>query len=93
MAANGRKIARLVGRNIRRHRKLADLAQEELAFRAGIHRTAVVQLERGERVPRVDTVIRLAGCLELSPGDLLVGVVWEPIAYTAGGYRSAGGDR
>jgi transcriptional regulator with XRE-family HTH domain len=92
MAASA-EVGRLVGRNIRHHRKLADLSQEELAFRAGIHRTAVGQLERGERVPRVDTVIRLAGCLELSPGDLLAGVVWEPIAYTAGGYRSAGEER
>jgi hypothetical protein len=50
-------------------------------------------LERGERVPGADTVVRLAGVLRAPPGDLLIGLEWEPIAYTAGGYRQPTSDR
>jgi transcriptional regulator with XRE-family HTH domain len=80
-------IGARIGENLSARRKRLDLSQEEVGFRAGLHRTAVGQLERGERVPRADTVIRLAAVLGVPPGDLLVGVEWEPIAYTAGGYR------
>ena len=45
---------------------------------ASLHRTAVGQIERGERVCRVDTLIKLAGSLSLPPGDLLDGMGWDP---------------
>src|SRR6476646_1253952 len=56
-------IASHFGRNLARCRKRVGLSQEELAVRASLHRTAVGQLERGERVARVDTLIKLAGSL------------------------------
>jgi hypothetical protein len=34
--AQSTEVGRLVGQNIRHHRKLADLSQEELAFRASL---------------------------------------------------------
>jgi transcriptional regulator with XRE-family HTH domain len=49
-----------------------------LAVRASLHRTAVGQLERGERVARADTLVKLAGSLGIPPGDLLDGLAWEP---------------
>lgn len=55
-------------------------------MRAGLHRTAVGQLERGERTPRADSVIRLAGSLGIPAGDLLAGVVWNPSVYRVGDY-------
>lgn len=33
-------------------------------------------LERGERLPRVDTLIKLMGALEVPAGDLLDGIEW-----------------
>jgi transcriptional regulator with XRE-family HTH domain len=71
-------VARRVGANLRRARKRADLSQEELAVRASLHRTAVGQLERGERVARADTLVKLAGSLGIRPGELLDGLQWEP---------------
>jgi transcriptional regulator with XRE-family HTH domain len=56
----------------------AKLSQEELAVMASLHRTAVGQIERGERVCRVDTLIKLAGSLDIPPGDLLDGMGWDP---------------
>lgn len=71
-------VAGQFGDNLRRCRKRADLSQEEVAVRASLHRTAVGQLERAERVARIDTVIKLAGALAVSPAVLLEGLAWEP---------------
>lgn len=71
--------------NLRRLRDSADLTQEELAFRSAIHRTQISLLEGGERMPRVETLVKLAGSLGATPNDLLAGIVWEPIEAVAGG--------
>jgi transcriptional regulator with XRE-family HTH domain len=40
--------------NLRRLREAAGLSQEELAFRAQIHRTQISLLETGQRLPRFE---------------------------------------
>lgn len=82
-------IAASFGRNLARCRKRAGLSQEELAVRASLHRTAVGQLERGERVARVDTLIKLAGSLGVPPGDLLGGMSWSPGGTRVGEFSSS----
>ena len=82
-------FAERFGRNLASQRQRANLSQEELGERASLHRTAVGQLERGERIPRADTVVKLAGSLSVVPGDLLDGLVWEPGATVAGRFGSA----
>jgi DNA-binding XRE family transcriptional regulator len=77
------------GRNLAHCRKRAKLSQEELAVRASLHRTAVGQLERGERVARVDTLIKLAGSLGIPPGELLDGMGWTPGGTTIGQFGPA----
>jgi transcriptional regulator with XRE-family HTH domain len=71
-------LARCFGENVLLTRRLADFSQEELGFLASLHRTEIGQLERGVRLPRIDTVIKLAGALEVPPGDLLKGMAWKP---------------
>jgi transcriptional regulator with XRE-family HTH domain len=71
--------------NLRRLRGEAGFSQEALAFRAGIHRTQISLLEGGERMPRVETLIKLAGVLGATPNDLLDGITWEPIETFTGG--------
>jgi len=66
------------GENLARCREGADVSQEELSFRASIHRTEVSLLERGERMPRVDTALRLAGSLGVPLNDLVAGLEWRP---------------
>src|SRR5260221_12891562 len=65
-------------------RELAHLSQEEVGFLASLHRTEVGQLERGVRLARIDTVVKLAGALEVAPGSLLDGMAWEPGEFAAG---------
>jgi transcriptional regulator with XRE-family HTH domain len=47
-----------LGLNIARARERTGLSQEELGVRSFLHRTAVGQLERGERVARSDTLVK-----------------------------------
>lgn len=82
-------VARQFGDNLRRARKRADLSQEELAWGASVHRTEVSQLERGLRVARIDTVAKLAGTLEIDPGDLFAGIAWSPGGVRYGQFASS----
>jgi transcriptional regulator with XRE-family HTH domain len=66
------------GHNLARCREGAGISQEELSFRASIHRTEVSLLERGERMPRVDTALRIAGSLGVPLDDLIAGLEWRP---------------
>jgi transcriptional regulator with XRE-family HTH domain len=73
-------VAERFGANVRRCREQAGLSQEAAARRAGISRSRLGELERGVpiRPPRIDTLLRLAGALEVSPDELLKGIVWTP---------------
>lgn len=71
-------IAAHFGDNLARIRRSADLSQDALSVRASLHRTEISQIERGLRIPRIDTLIKLAGALEAEPRELLVGLSWEP---------------
>lgn len=73
--------------NLVRLRVAAGLSQEELAFRSAIHRTQVSLLENGTRLPRVETLVKLAGGVGATPNDLLSGIVWEPIITVTGGLK------
>jgi transcriptional regulator with XRE-family HTH domain len=71
-------IAARFGDNLARLRRGADLSQEELSVRVSLHRTEISQLERGLRIARVDTLVKLLGSLEVSAEELLVGLDWTP---------------
>jgi len=79
-------VATRVGENLYRHRIQAGISQEELGERADLHRTQISLLESGGRMPRVDTLVKLAGSLGVSPCDLLDGIVWRP-RMQAGGFK------
>lgn len=61
----------LLGRNVRALRIAAGLSQEELAFRAGMKRSYLSDLERGTRNPTVRALGRLAAALEVPACRLL----------------------
>jgi len=56
---------------LRSVRESRDLSQEELAARAGYHRTYIGQLERGEKSPSLRTIFNLSAALEVSPSVLI----------------------
>jgi transcriptional regulator with XRE-family HTH domain len=75
-----------IGANLRRERRRAGLTQEELAARAGLHRTAIGLLEQGHRVARADTLLQLAGALTISPAAFLDGIYWTPDGRGGGAF-------
>lgn len=66
--------AKVFGEELRRLREFADISQEELSFRADIHRNYVSLLERGLRVPSLDILLKLGKALDM-PASLIVGKV------------------
>jgi transcriptional regulator with XRE-family HTH domain len=89
-AVHNPELAGVIGRRIQALRTERGASQEDVAFRAGLNRTAVGQLERGERVPSADTLVRVAGSLEVDPGALIAGLRWNPLAYVDGGFDYGG---
>ncbi|HEY2334012.1 MAG TPA: helix-turn-helix transcriptional regulator [Solirubrobacterales bacterium] len=71
-------VAKQFGANLAARRKDAGLSQEELAWGASVHRTEISQLERGLRIPRIDTLVKLATTVGIKPEVLLAGIVWTP---------------
>lgn len=74
-ALNG--LRKRFGENLIRLRNRVDLSQVETAKRSGLHLTEVSLLERGLRLPRLDTIVKLAGAIEAEPCELLTGMVWR----------------
>lgn len=71
-------IAKRFAQNLARIRRRKGLSQEALSVRASVHRTEISQLERGLRTPRIDTLVKLAAGLGVTPGALLDGIEWKP---------------
>ena len=64
-----------VGRRIKEAREKRHLPQEELAARIDISPTHVSVIERGTKIPRLDTFVAIANALEVSGDALLLDVV------------------
>jgi len=71
-------------------RQKAKLTQEELGYLSSVHRTEIGQLELGHHTPRLDTVIKLAGAMNIEPCELIGDVRWTPppVGPSSGGFHS-----
>jgi transcriptional regulator with XRE-family HTH domain len=65
-------------KNLRQARTKVGISQEELGYRCELHRTEISLLERAGREPRLATLVKLAGALETTPGELCAGIAWLP---------------
>ncbi len=64
----------LFGKEIARLRKRVGLSQEELGFRAEVHRTYISQLERGLKSPTLSMMLKLARALKVSASKMVATV-------------------
>ena len=83
------EIARVFGGNLVRARRAAGLSQEALAFESALHRTEIGMLERGIRIPRIDTALKLARTVGVTLDELVEGLEWRATVRT-GGWIAAG---
>jgi transcriptional regulator with XRE-family HTH domain len=65
------------GQNLVELRGRVGLSQIGTAERASLNRTEINLLEHGRRVPRLDTIVKLAGAIEVRPCALLRGMAWK----------------
>lgn len=73
MITQSKSTREIFAENLRRFRLKKELSQEELADLAGLHRTYIGSVERGERNISIDNIERLAKALECQVIDLLNG--------------------
>lgn len=64
----------LFGERVRSIRSRVGLTQEELGRVAGLHRTYIGGVERGERNVSLANILKLAGALRVDAGDLVTGL-------------------
>ena len=80
-----REAARRLGKNLWSARRRAGYSQEDLGTLACLHRTEVGLVESGGRLPRIDTLMKLAAALEVRVETLLEGIEWLPPGPRASG--------
>lgn len=84
---NAATVAERFAVNLICAREDAGLTQEEVGVRAELHRTEISELERGLRVPRMDTLLKLGGAIGVEPDALMRGIRWTPASITEGGFQ------
>lgn len=78
MRKSKESIAKEIGHRIQVERRKQGFSQEQLALMAGLDRTYVGGIERGERNVTVINIIRLTTILKIEPGQILDGLRAAP---------------
>lgn len=65
------KIRAILSNNIKKYRISSNISQEELAYRCGLHRTYISDVERCNRNISIDNIEKIATALNVKPSDLL----------------------
>lgn len=67
--------SKMIGKRIRFYRESKKWTQEEFAEKVGLSLTYIGMLERGDKIPKLETFIRIANTLEVSADMLLADVL------------------
>lgn len=65
-----------IGKNIRKYRLMKKFRQEDLAEKAGLTTNYIGMVERGEKIPSLETFIKILNALEVS-SDMVLAVFWK----------------
>ncbi len=68
-----RLAARQVGQNVRRERLRKGISQGKLAELCSLHRSAINNIEKGQRLPHLLTVLKIISVLGITSEELLRG--------------------
>lgn len=64
-----------IGQNIRAHRKAQKMNIEDLAFKAGLSKNYIGMVERGEKIPSLETFLTIVNALNVSADEILCDVL------------------
>lgn len=64
-----------IGKNIRKYRLMKKFRQEDLAEKAGLTTNYIGMVERGEKIPSLETFIKILNALEVSSDMVLADVL------------------
>ncbi len=64
-------ILKIFGENVRKIRREKGLSQEELAFKANLHRTYIGMIERAEKNITLINIKKIADAFEMKINDLM----------------------
>ena len=64
-----------IGKNIRKYRLMKKFRQEDLAEKAGLTTNYIGMVERGEKIPSLETFIKILNALEVSSDMVLTDVL------------------
>ncbi len=64
------RVLQALGQALQETRDKRGLTQEALSLETGVHRNYIGGIERGERSPSVEAIIKLAGALDVTLSDL-----------------------
>lgn len=59
------------GRNVKKHRQMLRISQEELAFKADLHRTYIGMIERAEKNITLVNIEKIAKALGVNINELI----------------------
>jgi transcriptional regulator with XRE-family HTH domain len=65
----------MIGKRIRFYRETKKWSQEVFAEKLGLSLTYIGMIERGEKIPKLETFIKIANTLEVSSDQLLLDVL------------------
>ena len=63
--------AEKIGKTMRRLREEKKLSQEVFSGLAALDRTHYSKIERGQRVPTLETIFKIASALEMAPSEVV----------------------
>jgi transcriptional regulator with XRE-family HTH domain len=66
-----KEILTLFGNNVRKYRRMLNISQDELAFKADLHRTYIGMIERAEKNITLINIEKIANALGVKIEDLL----------------------
>jgi transcriptional regulator with XRE-family HTH domain len=66
---------RVISRRLRELREAKGWSARELARRARVAPSIITTAERGEHIPRVENLLKLASALDVSVGELVEGSI------------------
>ncbi len=63
-----------IGKNIRKHRQVKKMTIEDLAEAAGLSKNYVAMIERNEKIPSLEVLLKIINALNVSADEILCDV-------------------